>query len=287
MFVAVALVGCSKPTPPTDLGTPAHPMGVIEDVRTGMTRDELEKAAPTLTLDHDGNIASLSNDKVGEIYTVFLVDGRVSFFEAEFLHRKPEELWKAWRGHGLDVGHDHFRFVDAKDRLRADVTAMKDGFAVHFSEFVPYATVLAGADANAIDGIEVLGRPLAAVVADFKKAGATIKGNADRPMIALVPNEFSGDLPTLDLVPDAGGMVTSWALIGTVFDPTPEMKKQVIALYAKRWRAPTTEGQRMTFNTEPWIFADESLMVSAYLNGLERMGYKAGSGAGSGSAHAP
>ena len=136
---------------------------------------------------------------------------------------------------------------------------------LHFTPYETLDSLLEEPDFNAIAHVEVLGRPIAEVVADFKKAGRIVVDvpDAHTTLVELANTEYSAyfDVPKIALHPDQAGNVTRWQMLGAVDKPTAENTTRVMDVYAKRFGVPREMhesglGNISLFHERPWIYSD-------------------------------
>lgn len=265
----VTVAACKGKPAPVEIGAPVHPFGMLKDVGLGMTVDEVKQKAPRLEVapDHRSAHAPYSDR---DRYDVRFKDGRVSAIEIQLLKRSPEDLWKAW-GAGTTFDpppQEQRRYFDEARGALAEVASVgdsahvaADSFAVRFGAYTPLAKLLDGPDAYSVAGVQILGRPIADVAADFKAKPfeVTVQSSADDTTVDvnLPSTEWSGivGMDSLSLMINAGhdGKVHGWSL-GNVASKAPaSAKAAMLALYERKWGKPEERTGEYLYGKTPQV----------------------------------
>jgi hypothetical protein len=239
-LVAIAWLIACKPEAPqhTEVGlsmAQATPFGALKGIAPGASFDQVKRVLPAAVVAGSGSVISDQQD--GVAYVVTLANGRVEQLQILVEKRAIEELWQAWRSVGeIDADGKH-HFWDRAKGMRADVTSLgSDSFAIEFVHYVPLDKVLAGNTPGSIDHVEVLGRPLADVVHDFKGHRAEVHDDdAQHATIKFSRDEWSVQPVELSLLSLGGSNVDQLAVSNIVWAETPEITKHLRTILQTRY----------------------------------------------------
>jgi hypothetical protein len=238
-LVAIAcVIACKQQAPHTEVGlsiTPATPFGALKGVAPGASLAQVKTALPTGVVGGSGSLVTDQQD--GVAYTVELANGKVEHMQIALAKRSVDELYQAWRGVGEVDAEGKHHFYDRPHGMRADVSATgSDGFAISFVHYVPLEKLIAGNTPGSIDHVDVLGRPLADVVHDFKGHRDEVRDDdAQHATVVFPRDEWSAVPVELTMTSSTGSDVDQYVVGNIVSAATPEITKHVRTILQARY----------------------------------------------------
>jgi hypothetical protein len=238
-LVAIAcLIACKQEVPHTEVGlsmAPATPFGALKGVAPGASFDQVKIALPAGVVGGSGSV--VTDHQAGVAYTVKLTDKRVDELDIAVEKRSVEELYRAWQGVGEVDSDGKHHYWDRAKGMRADVSAAgSDSFAIAFVHYTPLEKIIGGNTPGAIDHVDVLGRPLADVVHDFKGHRDEVRDDdAQHATIVFARDEWSAMPVDVTMTATAGSNVDQYVVENLVWAATPEITKHLHAILQARY----------------------------------------------------
>jgi hypothetical protein len=238
-LVAIAcLIACKQEAPHTEVGlsmAPATPFGALKGVFPDASFEQVKIALPEGVVGGSGSV--ITDHQPGVAYTVKLANKRVDELDITVEKRSVEELYRAWQGVGEVDSDGKHHYWDRPKGVRADVSAAgSDSFTIAFVHYMPLDKIIGGMTPGSIDHIDVLGRPLADVVHDFKGHRDAVRDDdAQHATVELARDEWSAAPVDVTMTSHSGSNVDQYVVENIVWAATPEITKHVHAILQARY----------------------------------------------------
>lgn len=282
LFLACGRDAAPVPTAPPvaakgiELGTSIHLIGDLEGLTFGMTMSDARAKVPGLRAPEyapvpgsdlagalpppppppprrpgDASFDSLVLEAKPQQYQVYFVDDRLTSVEMELDGVTAKDVWKAW-GAPFDTGKE-LVVTDPERGLRAVVEpfATDSPLSLKIEPMVSLGSLI-DPDPRKVAGVQVIGRPIADVMRDFKPR-AVAQTATTTYELPSTEYSFGGDT-SLTFYRDEAGVVDGWNLDGILYDPNDAAWDAVMATYAKAWGDKVeVEEQRVVFRRKPLV----------------------------------
>ncbi len=231
--------------------------GALENVKLGMTVDELQRAVPDIAFHAGRGVWQL--ERSDAVYKVDLDKSeRVREVRVSVRGRTLKELENEW-GPARPPGSGFY--FDATSGLAAIVAvpdANPDGetLRLEFTAYVPLEQLL-DADPTYLAGVKVLGRPVDQVTRElgtqFQVDDSMTNPQGDATLRSRAPTEYSQERAHLWL-DTSKGVVTSWVLLPGVWVDDEIVLQEIMPLLTKLWGAkPEVSETHVTFRRSPYV----------------------------------